>query len=59
MMLIGKPMTDKWDHRISWMIEASISIYLYFLLSLKGFMREKTQARDSEVKVKVKEKVKE
>jgi hypothetical protein len=34
MMIIGKPMTDKWDHRMTWMVEVSISIYLYVLLSL-------------------------
>jgi len=34
MMLIGKPMTDKWDHRLTWMIEASVSIYIYILLTL-------------------------
>jgi len=34
MMILGKPMTDKWDHRMTWMVEVSISIYLYVLLSL-------------------------
>jgi hypothetical protein len=45
MMLIGKPMTDKWDRRINWMIEVSVSIYLYVLLSLTDFMGE-TKIRD-------------
>jgi hypothetical protein len=60
-IVISNPKTDSWDQRITWMIEVSVSIYLYALLSLKCFMRETTQARDSEVKVKVKmkEKVKE
>ena len=40
MMVIGHPMTDKWDHRITWIIEASISIYLYVLLSLTDFSDE-------------------
>ena len=40
MMLIGHPMTDKWDHRITWMIEASVSLYLYVLLSLTDFSDE-------------------
>ena len=39
-MLIGNPMTDKWDQRITWIIEVSVSIYLYVLLSLTDFMGE-------------------
>jgi hypothetical protein len=34
LMIIGKPMTDKWDHRMTWIVEISVSIYLYVLLSL-------------------------
>jgi hypothetical protein len=41
-MVKGNPMTDKWDQRIKWIIEASISIYLYILLSLTDFMGENT-----------------
>jgi hypothetical protein len=41
-MVIGNPMTDKWDLRITWMIEIGISIYLYVLLSLTDFMGENT-----------------
>jgi hypothetical protein len=37
-MLFGNPLTDYWDQRITWMIEISVSIYLYVLLSLKNFM---------------------
>jgi len=42
MMIIGNPMTEKWDHRMTFMIEASVSIYLYVLLSLTEFMDENT-----------------
>jgi hypothetical protein len=38
----GNPMTDKWDQRITWWIEVSISIYLYVLLSLTDFIGENT-----------------
>jgi hypothetical protein len=41
-MVIRNPMTDMWDQRITWMIEISISIYLYVLLSLTDFMGENT-----------------
>ena len=41
-MVISNPMTDKWDQRITLMIEISISIYLYVLLSLTDFMGENT-----------------
>jgi hypothetical protein len=37
-MVIGNPMTDKWDQRLTWIIEVSVSIYLYVLLSLTDFM---------------------
>jgi hypothetical protein len=33
-------MTEKWDQRMAVLIEASISIYLYALLSLTDFMGE-------------------
>jgi hypothetical protein len=39
-MVISNPMTDKWDQRITLMIEVSVSIYLYVLLSLTDFMGE-------------------
>jgi EamA domain-containing membrane protein RarD len=42
MMIIGKPMTNIWDHRLTWMIEASISIYLYVLLTLTDFSDQNT-----------------
>jgi len=46
MMVIGHPMTDKWDHRITWIIEASVSIYLYVLLSLTDFSDGTTLRED-------------
>jgi hypothetical protein len=39
-IIIANPMTDKWDQRITWIIEVSVSIYLYMLLSLTDFMGE-------------------
>jgi hypothetical protein len=39
-------MTDKWDQRITWMIEVSVSIYLYVLLSLTDFMGENTMREE-------------
>jgi Na+/melibiose symporter-like transporter len=42
MMLISNPMTDKWDQRLTLIIEISISIYLYVLLSLTDFMGDNT-----------------
>jgi hypothetical protein len=42
MLLTRNPMADKWDQRITWIIELSISIYLYVLLSLTDFMGEST-----------------
>jgi hypothetical protein len=42
MIVIGNPMTDKWDRRFTWIIEVSISIYLYVLLSLTDFMGKNT-----------------
>ena len=35
-------MTEKLDQRLTWMIELSVSIYLYVLLSLTDFMGENT-----------------
>jgi len=42
MLLIGKPMSEKLDHRISSMIEAVVSVYLYVLLTLTDFSVENT-----------------
>jgi peptidoglycan/LPS O-acetylase OafA/YrhL len=42
MMVISNPMTDKWDQRIALIIEISVSIYLYVLLSLTDFMGDNT-----------------
>ena len=42
MLVIGNPMTEKWDQRITWMIEITVSIYLYVLLSLTDFMGRNT-----------------
>ena len=39
-------MTEKWDLRLIWMIEISVSIYLYVLLSLTDFMGENTVRED-------------
>jgi hypothetical protein len=36
-------MTEKWDQKMALVIEASISIYLYALLSLTDFMGENTR----------------
>jgi len=58
LLAIENPMIEKSDRRLTWMIEASVSIYLYVLLSLTDFMGEKTQARSSDVKVKFKVKAK-
>jgi hypothetical protein len=41
-IIIGNPMIEKSDQRITWIIEISISIYLYVLLSLTDFMGENT-----------------
>jgi hypothetical protein len=35
-------MTEKLDQRVTWMIELSVSIYLYVLLLLTDFMGENT-----------------
>jgi hypothetical protein len=42
MVVIRNPMTDKWDQRITLIIEISVSIYLYVLLSLTDFMGDNT-----------------
>ena len=41
-LAFGNPMSDKWDQRITWVIEISVSIYLYVLLSLTDFHGENT-----------------
>ena len=41
-LAIWNPMRDKWDQRITWVIEISVSIYLYVLLLLADFMGENT-----------------
>ena len=41
-IVIAKPMTEISNQRIILMIEASVSIYLYILLSLTDFMGENT-----------------
>jgi len=43
MVLVNaRPMTDKWDQRMTLMIEGSVSLYLYALLALTDFMGENT-----------------
>jgi hypothetical protein len=42
LLLSAKPMTNKCDQRMAVMIEASVSIYLYTLLSLTDFTGENT-----------------
>jgi hypothetical protein len=39
-MVISNPMREKRDQIITWIIEISVSIYLYLLLSLTDFMGE-------------------
>jgi hypothetical protein len=41
-IVISNPMTEKRDQIITWIIELSVSIYLYVLLSLTDFMGENT-----------------
>jgi hypothetical protein len=41
-IVISNPMTNIWDQIITWMIETSVSIYLYVLLCLTDFMGENT-----------------
>ena len=40
LLAIENPMIDKSDRRLTWMIEVSVSIYLYVLLSLTELMGE-------------------
>jgi hypothetical protein len=40
LLAIENPMIDKFDRRLTWMIEVSVSIYLYVLLLLTDFMGE-------------------
>ncbi len=40
LLAIENPMNDKWDRRLICMIEVSVSIYLYVLLSLTDIMAE-------------------
>jgi Na+/melibiose symporter-like transporter len=42
-IVISNPMTEKRDQRITWIIEISVSIYLYVLLCLTDFMGENTK----------------
>ena len=42
LLAIANPMIDKSDRRLTWIIEVSVSIYLYVLLSLTEFMGEHT-----------------
>ena len=42
LLLSGKPMVEKWDQRMTMIIEVSVSIYLYALLSLTDYMGENT-----------------
>jgi hypothetical protein len=42
LLAIENPMIDKSDRRLTWMIEASVSIYLYGLLSLTDLIGENT-----------------
>ena len=41
-IVISNPMTDKRDQIMTWIIEISVSIYLYILLCLTDFMGENT-----------------
>ena len=42
LLAIENPMIEKSDRRLTWIIEVSVSIYLYVLLSLTDFMGEHT-----------------
>ena len=42
MSIIAWPINDYWNQRITLLIEFSVSIYLYALLSLTNFMGENT-----------------
>lgn len=39
-IIISNPMIEKREQRITWIIEISVSIYLYVLLMLTDFMGE-------------------
>jgi hypothetical protein len=41
-IVISNPMTDIRDQRMTWIIEMSVSIYLYILICLTDFMGENT-----------------
>jgi hypothetical protein len=42
LIIISNPINDRWDKRITMLIEFSVSIYLYASLSLTDFMGENT-----------------
>jgi Na+/melibiose symporter-like transporter len=42
LIIITNPINDRWDKRITMLIEVSVSIYLYALLSLTDFIGENT-----------------
>lgn len=42
LIVSARPLTDKWDQRMTLLIEATVSIYLYSLLSLTDYMGENT-----------------
>jgi hypothetical protein len=42
LLLSAKPMEDEWDQRMKMMIEVSVSVYLYALISLTDYMGENT-----------------
>ena len=41
-IVISNPMTEKRDQRMTWIIEISVSVYLYILLCLTDFMGKNT-----------------
>jgi membrane protein YdbS with pleckstrin-like domain len=40
LLLSAKPMEDEWDQRMAMIIEVSVSVYLYALISLTDYMGE-------------------
>jgi hypothetical protein len=46
LIILAAPIDDIWDQRITLMIEASVSIYLYGFLSLTDYMGENTQKEE-------------
>jgi hypothetical protein len=46
LIIIAKPINDIWDQRITLLIEACVSIYLYGFLSLTDYMGENTQREE-------------